>query len=152
MKKGLLLLFVLVVAFSIYWFMFQKKGGATNDMKPEPIALKKHSAAFNASVDKMLTAYLNIKDAFVEADTAKAKQKTTEFIGLLDSIHTDELKNDTAVIMESAKSGIADIRSNAISLLAQTDITDHFYLRNTVDQRLNDRVFYSVRCNGCGRN
>ena len=124
MKKGLALLVVLLVAFGIYWFMFRKKGDSTNDMKPEPIALKKHSAAFNASVDKVVAAYLDIKDAFVDADTVKAKLRTTEFINLLDSIQTDDLKNDTAVIMESAKSSIADIRSNAVSLLAQTDITE----------------------------
>lgn len=124
MKKGLALLLVLAVALGIYWFMFRKKGGPTNDIKPEPIALKKHSAAFNAGVDKMVKAYLDVKDAFVDADTTIAKQKTREFINLLDSIHTDELKNDTAVIMESAKSSISDIRSNAVSLLAQTDITE----------------------------
>ena len=124
MKKGLALLLVLAVALGIYWFMFRKKGGPTNDIKPEPIALKKHSATFNAGVDKMVKAYLDVKDAFVDADTTIAKQKTREFINLLDSIHTDELKNDTAVIMESAKSSISDIRSNAVSLLAQTDITE----------------------------
>ena len=124
MKKGLALLLVLAVALGIYWFMFRKKGGPTNDIKPEPIALKKHSATFNAGVDKMVKAYLDVKDAFVDADTTIAKQKTREFINLLDSIHTDELKNDTAVIMESAKSSISDIRSNAVSLLTQTDITE----------------------------
>ncbi|MEP7164395.1 MAG: DUF3347 domain-containing protein [Ferruginibacter sp.] len=124
MKKVFAVLVVLLLAFGIYWFLFKKKGGSSNDLKPEPIALKKHSAAFNASVDKMLNAYLGIKDAFVDDDTAKARQGTEAFIGLLDSIPTAELKNDTAVIMESAKSSIADIRSNAVSLLAQSDISE----------------------------
>ena len=124
MKKVVGLLVVLLVAFSVYWFMFRKKGGATNDLKPEPIALKKHSEAFNSSIDKLMNAYLSVKDAFVEADTAKAKQRTNEFISLLDSIPTEELKKDKDVIMESAKASIADIRANAVSLLAQTDITE----------------------------
>ena len=60
----------------------------------------------------------------MDADTAKAKQNTTIFISLLDSINVDELKNDKAIVVESAKSSIADIRSNAVSLLAQTNITE----------------------------
>lgn len=124
MKKVLGLLVILLVAFAVYWFMFRKNGGPANDIKPAPIALKKHSEAFNASIDKMINGYLAVKDAFVDADTAKAKEKTRELISLLDSIPLGELKNDTAVIVESAKSSIADIRSNAASLLTQTDITE----------------------------
>jgi len=123
MKKVLALLLVFAIGFCVYWFKFRKTG-APNDIKPEPIALKKHSEAFNSSVDKMVGAYLGIKDAFVDADTAKAKAKTTEFISLLDAIQLDELKNDKAVIIESAKGSIADIRSNAVSLLEQKDITE----------------------------
>jgi len=124
MKKVLGLLVIVLVAFAVYWFMFRKNGGSGNNIKPAPIALKKHSEAFNASVDKMINGYLAVKDAFVEADTTKAKEMTKQFIGLLDSIQVSELKADTAVIVESAKSSIADIRSNAVSLLAQTDITE----------------------------
>ena len=124
MKKGLALIVVLLAAFCIYWFMFRKKGPSGPETKPEPIVLKKHSEAFNSSIDKAVNAYLAIKDAFVDADTAKAKQNTTIFISLLDSINVDELKNDKAIVVESTKSSIADIRSNAVSLLAQTNITE----------------------------
>jgi hypothetical protein len=124
MKKGLALVIVLLAAFAIYWFMFRKKGSSGHDIKPEPIALKKHSEAFNTSVNDLVNAYLGIKDAFVGADTAKAKLKTNEFISLLERIPVDELKNDKAVILESAKASIDDIRSNAVSLLAQPNITE----------------------------
>ena len=46
------------------------------------------------------------------------------FISMLDSIKVDELKNDTSTITAAAKASIADIRSNAVSLMAQTDITE----------------------------
>lgn len=124
MKKGLAFIVVLLAAFCIYWFMFRKTGSSGPEMKPQPIALKKHSEAFNTSVDKAIEAYLSIKDAFVDADTTKAKQNTRVFIGLLDSIPVDELKKDTAIVAEAAKASIADIRSNAVSLLSQTDITE----------------------------
>lgn len=124
MKKGIILITVLLALFCIYWFLIRKKTDTGNDLKPEPISVKKHSEAFNISVDKMITAYLNMKDAFVEGDTSKAKLYDSTFIVLLDSIKIDELKADTAVIIESAKASINDIRSNAVSLLSQTDITE----------------------------
>ncbi|CAN5846487.1 hypothetical protein BH11BAC4_BH11BAC4_17960 [soil metagenome] len=124
MKRGLAILVLLLAAFFVYWFMLRKTGSRGNDIKPQPIAVKKHSEIFNSSVDKALAAYLSIKDAFVDADTAKAKQNTRLFISMLDSIPVDELKKDTAVITEAARASIADIRSNAVSLLSQTDITE----------------------------
>ena len=124
MKKGLIFIVLLLLAFCIYWFMFRKKENPGAEIKTAPIALKKHSEGFNSSVDKAVNAYLSIKDAFVEADTAKAKQNTMLFISMLDSIKVDELKNDTSTITAAAKASIADIRSNAVSLMAQTDITE----------------------------
>lgn len=124
MKKGLAFIVVLLAAFCIYWFMFKKKGDSGPESKPQPIALKKHSEVFNTSVDKAIAAYLSIKDAFVEADTTKAKQSTQLFISRLDSIPVDELKKDTAVIAAAAKGSIADIRSNAVDLLSQTTIVE----------------------------
>jgi len=124
MKKGLAFIVVILAAFCIYWFMFRKTASSGPETKPEPIALKKHSEAFNASIDKAVNAYLSVKDAFVDADTAKVKQQVNLFISMLDSIKVEELKNDKAMVTESAKSSIADIRSNAVSLLSQTNITE----------------------------
>ncbi len=123
MKKLLALLLVLLIGYGIYLFIF-KKMKTTNDLKPEPIATKKHSDAFNSSVNNLVNAYLGVKDAFVDADTARAKQNTREFISNIDKVQLDELKKDTAAIIESAKSSLEDIRSNAVSLLAQTDLTE----------------------------
>lgn len=124
MKKGLAFIVVILAAFCIYWFMFRKTASSGRETKPEPIALKKHSEAFNASIDKAVNAYLSVKDAFVDADTAKVKQQVNLFISMLDSIKVEELKNDKTMVTESAKASIADIRSNAVSLLSQTNITE----------------------------
>jgi hypothetical protein len=65
-----------------------------------------------------------MKAAFVDADTAKAKEGCKKFISLIDSIKLDELKNDTASIFETAKANFNDVKLNAVSLLNQTDITE----------------------------
>jgi Protein of unknown function (DUF3347) len=124
MKKGIGIIALLAVGFLVYWVIFKKKDNGERDPKTEPIALKKHSAAFNNSVDQLVNAYLGIKDAYVTADTATAKNHTRDFIALLDSLQLDELKNDNTAVVESAKASVADIRSNAVSLLAQTDLRE----------------------------
>ncbi|MEO6490868.1 MAG: DUF3347 domain-containing protein [Ferruginibacter sp.] len=123
MKKGLAIVALIVVALTAYYVIFRKRSSGP-EIKPVPIALKKHSDAFNMRIDKMVNAYLSIKDAFVEDDTTSVKLHSKTLITLLDSIPVDEMKNDNASINESAKSSISDIRLNAVSLLSQTDITE----------------------------
>ena len=48
--------------------------------KMAPMAVKKHSDNFNNQVDKLVNAYLDMKNAFVEADTIKAKSSAGKFI------------------------------------------------------------------------
>lgn len=124
MKKGIALLLVLIIAFGIYWFKVRNNGSSAPEVKPVPIKVKKHSDRFNNQVDNVVKSYIALKDAFVEADTAAIKKNTSTFIVALDSIQVDELKNDNAAIVATAQSNIADIRSNAVSLLSQNDITE----------------------------
>ncbi len=124
MKRIVAVLLLLFVAFGVYWFVFKPKGQGFSGPKMKPLSLKKHTEPFNTSVDNIMNAYLSIKDAFINDDTAKAKASTMQFISLLDSLPLQELKKDTAGIFETAQSNINDIRSNAQSLLAQTSITE----------------------------
>ena len=71
-----------------------------------------------------MSAYFDMKNAFVEADTARVKENCKKFIQLLDSIPVNELKKDTATIFETVKANVTDIRMNAGSLLKQTTITE----------------------------
>lgn len=124
MKRIIWVLILLVAVFAVYWFIFKKTPHGPSAPKQAPIALKKHSAAFNTSVDSVVTAYLSIKNAFIEDDTASVKRSTVLFIALLDRLPVDELKADTATIFETVTGNITDIKSNAQSLLTQTDITE----------------------------
>jgi hypothetical protein len=124
MKKLIALVVLVLAGFSVYWFILRTKHSRTKAPKTAPIALKKHSAAFNGQVNTMVTNYLSLKDAFVEADTATVKQQAAAFITALNNIDTLELKKDTAMIIETVQASINDVRSNAESLLKQTDITE----------------------------
>lgn len=124
MKKILLLLVVLAAAFGVYWFFFRSKDKGPEAPKQQPLKVGKHSTEFNQSVANALTAYFDMKNAFVVTDTATIKTACRKMIGLADSIKLDELKKDTTGIYESAFAQLSDIKSNAQSLLNQTDITE----------------------------
>ena len=124
MKRILLLLVLLIAGFCVYWFMFRTQPSRNSGPKQQPLTLKKHSLEFNQSVATAMNAYFDMKNAFVDADTAKAKEACRKFIGLIDSIKLDELKKDTASIFETAAANLDDVKLNAASLLTQTDITE----------------------------
>jgi hypothetical protein len=124
MKRVLVVLLFVVIALTVYWFNFRKARPHSNGPKETPIELKKHSAAFNASVDSMILSYLDIKDAFINQDTAGVKSATRMMIRRADSLHLDELKDDNDAVRASAAATINDIKANAESLLLQTDIKE----------------------------
>jgi hypothetical protein len=125
MKKVFLILLIIVLAVAGYfWYKFSNAKHEEEGPKQAPIALKKHSEAFNNSVSTAMNAYFDMKAAFVDADTARAKESTRKFIQLIDSIPLNELKNDTAKIFEVASGEHSNIKANAESLLMQTNITE----------------------------
>ena len=124
MRKILPLIALVVVGIVVYFVVFNKKKTKVDEPKQQSIVLKKHSNTFNNSTDSVVNAYLDIKNSFVNADTASAKAAARNFIVLLDRLPIDELKKDTTNIFETVQSNIADIKSNAVSLLNQTDITE----------------------------
>lgn len=125
MKKVLIsVLAIAALYFGYKYFVKEKSSPVPEAPKDAPMSSVKHSAAFNESVSNVVNHYLQIKDAFVEADTVNIKSHTKMFIAALDSIKVEELKKDTAAIFETATASIADIKSNAASLLQQTDVTE----------------------------
>ena len=123
MKRIITLLVLVIAVYLLYFFVLKSKDGDSGP-KQQPIALKKHSETFNNSVAEAMNAYFEMKNAFVNADTAKAKESCKKFITLIDSIKLDELKKDTASIFETAKDNLNSVKLNAESLLKQTDITE----------------------------
>jgi hypothetical protein len=147
MKKILMLLFLAIAAFAVYWFAFKSKA---KDSGPalQPLALKKHSEEFNKSVATAMGAYFEIKNAFVDADTGKAKEACRKFVGLIDSIKLEELKKDTASIFETAQANLNDVKMNAESLLKQTDITEMRQDFRMVSEMLYPSFFKAINYEG----
>ena len=148
MKKLILFIVLILLAFSVYWFMLRTKEVKPKEPKQAAITVKKHTETFNIAIDHLMNAYFGMKDAFVDADTARAKQQTVLFIQLLDSIPVAELKKDDSLIVETAKATIADIKANASSLLQQTDITEMRQDFRTVSDMLYPAFFKTINYEG----
>jgi flagellar basal body-associated protein FliL len=124
MKKLAAILFLALAAFGVYWFFIRSKSNGSSGPKQEALKVGKHSAAFNDTVTNMLTAYLDMKAAFVEADSATAKTACRKMLMVTDSFKLTDLQKDTAGILATAADHLSNIRANAQSLLNQTDITE----------------------------
>ncbi len=146
-KRIFLFIILLLAAFAFYWFVFKKKSGPKGP-PPVPIALKKHSAAFNTSVDNMVSAYLDIKNAFVEWDTAAAKATTGNFISKLDSFPINEMKKDTSLVFATIQQNLSDIRGRALALLKETNITDMRHDFNDITNQLYPSFFVTANYEG----
>jgi len=123
MNKKWVLVIILVVLVCFYWF-FVRNNHKQEQPKEQPITLQKHSPAFNDNINKVVNSYLSLKDAFIDADTLQIKAKAVDFIAAINQIDTLEIKKDTAAVFETIMATIIDVRSNAESILNQTDITE----------------------------
>jgi hypothetical protein len=144
--KSLLFLGVIILIVSC-WFYVNKKS-TPKDVTPTAIKLKSHSESFNNNIQKVVDAYLNIKDAFVDGDTSLVKSTTQIFIKTLDSIDTLELKKDTASVYETVLITIQDIKSNASSILLQNDITEMRKDFSSMTDVMFPSFFYTINYEG----
>lgn len=123
MRKLLAILLIVALAFGTWWLFFKDKSHDSGP-KQQPLKVGKHSSEFLQSIGSVVTAYLSLKDAFVNADTIKIKEGEKNLVAALDSVKIDELKKDTTGIFQSAQLLIGDMRSNAEAISKETDITE----------------------------
>ena len=123
MRKLFGFIFFVVLIFGAWWLFFKEKSHDSGP-KQQPLKVAVHSGEFNKSIAMVVTQYLSLKEAFVNADTFKIKDEEKKLIASVDSIKIDELKKDTTGIFQSAQLLIGDIRSNADAILKETDITE----------------------------
>ena len=122
MKKLLAIIFLGVVLYGIWWWFF-KDNSKDSGPKVAALIVSKHSAAFNQSINSVVKGYLDIKSAFVEADSVKAKEYGTKFLTLVDSMKLNNLKKDTS-IYTTAIAQIGDIKSNVEAMIKETNLTE----------------------------
>jgi hypothetical protein len=108
----------------------------------KPLSVSKNSEAFNTSFDKMLNAYLVVKDALVEYDTAKANAASNQLTNLADSLNVDAIKGDsTGTIISTAKNYAGTIAGSAKALVGEQDLVK----KKKEFQMISDALYDLVR-------
>ncbi|HEY9342693.1 MAG TPA: DUF3347 domain-containing protein [Hanamia sp.] len=124
MKRFLAIVFLAIIVFGAWWLFFKTDKAADSLNTNEEVRVaKKHSEAFNNSIANAINSYLDMKSAFVEADTMNVKTNATKFISAIDSIKTDEFQKEDAQIFGAIQQQLSDIKANATPILQETDIT-----------------------------
>ena len=124
MKRFLAIVFLALIILGAWWLFFRTdKVHSATDSKVEAMTVNKHSDAFNTGVSNAVNAYLDLKNAFVDADTANVKLSTAKFIAAVDSLKLDDLQKDDAQILAAAHQQVSDIKANASPILQEKDIT-----------------------------
>jgi len=137
-KRILLIVLVLILGIAGYvWYKFStNKGGGFKGDQAKKLELKSATASFDEGINNMMTAYFNLKEAFVNADTTTAKAACNSMIKAIDSVKLDELKNDSSGLINTIQPLLNDVKSNAVSLIAQTSIKEMRLDFNQVNQQL----------------
>ena len=123
MRKLFVVILFVALVIGVWWLFFKEKSHNSGP-KQQPLKVGIHSGEFNKSIGVVITQYLSLKDAFVNADTSTIKAEEKKLITAIDSIKIDELKKDTTGIFQSAQAQLSDIKSNADAILKETDITE----------------------------
>ncbi len=124
MKRFLAIVFLAIIVFGAWWLFFKTDKDKTSaEPKVEALTVKKHSDQFNQKVASTINSYLDMKNAFVDGDTASIKANTNKFISTVDSLNLNELQKDSASILVASQQQLSDIKANAQPILQETDLT-----------------------------
>ncbi|MGN6532507.1 MAG: DUF3347 domain-containing protein [Ginsengibacter sp.] len=124
MKRVLAVAFLVIILLAV-WFLFfktEKTGNTTPEKQASEVP--KHSSEFNGKIAAIMNAYIEMKNAFVDADSVQIKAKTAQFIASTDSLNLSELHERDSSLYVAAQQNISDIKANAAPILKENDITE----------------------------
>ncbi|NCU05676.1 MAG: DUF3347 domain-containing protein [Chitinophagaceae bacterium] len=121
MKKTLLILSVILSAVAC-----KNKEEKTEETTSAPEAKTSagyaYSEGFNQSINNVLTAYYNLKDAFVASDTAKVNETGAVLKTLLDSLKLDEVKTFDSLGFASIDGRAGDVAAEISGMLGEKEL------------------------------
>lgn len=113
-------------------------GCGGNDAKPVTVAppkVSKHDAVFNASVDKVLASYYQLKDAFVNTDSDAANKAGIALAAAVDSFKWGGIK-DTSIVFLASDPLIKSIGNDAGSISRENNIEEKRKVFSSISENL----------------
>jgi hypothetical protein len=124
MKRVLAVVFLIIILLAAWFLFFKTKEVTDTTTATQTTGVKKHSDEFNTKVAAMMDGYIEMKNAFVDADSVEIKAKTALFIASTDSLNLSELHEKDSSLFMAAQQNISDIKANAASILKENDLTE----------------------------
>ncbi|MDQ2751728.1 MAG: DUF3347 domain-containing protein [Bacteroidota bacterium] len=159
MKKGLLLIALVVVLVGGYFAIFSKKKSGTNDTvttkdeKQSRLSISKNPQQFNDTFSNMLHSYFSVKDDLVNWDSTKAGNDAVALAQLASALPVNILKGDSNLVITAKNfAGAIATQSKAVTEAktiqdkrrAFSVVSDNLYsLINTVRYD-KERMFYDM--------
>ncbi|MER3463228.1 MAG: hypothetical protein C4329_01160 [Chitinophagaceae bacterium] len=140
MRKVLLLLVLLVIAF-VVWKFFINKNDENETPRQKAFAVSKHSKEFNESVRAALRSYYDLTDAFVNWDSLKVNNQATDLNQKLAAINLGDLKKDSTAILATATSFIDNAKVNTQDIIAVRTLEE----KRRGLQNLTDNIYNLLR-------
>lgn len=117
----LLVILLLLIGILRYVFFAGGKSNRSSGKEPVPLAVSKHSLAFNQSVQSILDAYYNMSESLVNWDAPTTDRHANELKTALDNFKVEELKIDTG-IYESALDPLANAQTTTSAILSEPSL------------------------------
>jgi Ca2+/Na+ antiporter len=115
---------IILLLLGITRYVFYRGNNAhNNEPRPQPLAVSKHSEAFNQSVQNMLTSYYRMTEAFVNWDTAQINASGNELKTALDSLKINELQKDSLIYL-TALDPLSNAKAEITSIIADPAIDE----------------------------
>lgn len=124
MKRVLAVVFLIIILLAVWFLFFKTEKTDHVTTEKQPTAVQKHSSEFDAKITGMMNAYIEMKNAFVDADSVEIKAKTAQFIAATDSLNLNELRQKDSSLFQAAQQNISDIKANAEPILKENDVTE----------------------------
>jgi len=138
--KKILLLVILALAGVGAWYYWETRPKPNNELAPlENHILSKHTPAFNASIDSLLSHYYTLSESFVNWDSGSVKQNAVALNEKIQNMHFDEFSKDTAV-HQTVLSYKAEISKNLQAIINESDLTARRRTFHTLSQNMYDML------------
>lgn len=137
MKKVVISLIVLIIAFLAYWkFLRQDEPSGP---PPKPLEISSNSAVFTDTFQVFLKAYYNLKDAFIESDTNKINTASSLLNTQINTLNLNQVKADSTLI-KTAISLKESIKAEVEALIKENDIEEKRKSFQTISDALYNLI------------
>lgn len=107
------------------YFLFFNKKKEDKGPKDQPLTISENTQPFNQSFDRLLAAYIDVKDALVASDSSKVNAAAGALLLAADSLKTEEIKGDsTGALKATAHDFALTINGSAKGIMGEKNLDD----------------------------